>query len=366
MGDPLAALSTGAKANLETWLARGGDPVMGRGLALAGSLNGMPLKVAGDAPRAGSVPLVAALEPVVTASHERLLAAAEARRPGQLGGVRTEVVMAGELKLHVTEAAAQHTDPLAPRQRPAIVYFIHGGGMAWFTPASPLYRAWAARLARRGVTVVAPDFRSSLAAPYPAGLNDCIDGLAHILRDGGAPVTLMGDSGGAHLAIATLYTAGVRGIDLSRVRGCFAYAPYIAPPEVYASQDQTYPSLKANDGYVLNGELLTHFALAYTEEQDRGAAEAYPLRYTDAMIASFKAPLCVVVDEFDPLHSEGVAFARRAAQAGKLEMLQVLCGSPHVGALTEVLYTEGVAPSRWGARLADQVVAFARSTTSRL
>ena len=99
---------------------------------------------------------------------------------------------------------------------PPCVYYIHGGGMMTSSCFDPMYQTWGRTMARQGVCVVMPDFRNSMnsssveeVAPFPAGHNDCVDGLkwvhtnADMLKIDGSRILLSGESGGGNLALTT-------------------------------------------------------------------------------------------------------------------------------------------------------------------
>ncbi|MBC8341899.1 MAG: alpha/beta hydrolase [Proteobacteria bacterium] len=92
------------------------------------------------------------------------------------------------------------------------VYYIHGGGMQAFSCFDGMYRSWGRIIANQGVAVAMVDFRNCLTAssapevaPFPAGLNDCVSGIAW-LRENAAQlgvdankIIVAGESGGGHL-----------------------------------------------------------------------------------------------------------------------------------------------------------------------
>ena len=62
------------------------------------------------------------------------------------------------------------------------VLFLHGGGYAVGSPEqfAAVYRML---VRSRACVVVAPDYRKSLEAPYPAALNDCYGSLLWLKRN---------------------------------------------------------------------------------------------------------------------------------------------------------------------------------------
>jgi len=96
------------------------------------------------------------------------------------------------------------------------VLFLHGGGYAIGSPEqfAPVYRML---LETRDCVVVAPDYRKSLEAPYPAAVNDCYGSLLWLkeraaelgVRDD--QLLVMGVSAGGGLAAAVSLMARDRG-----------------------------------------------------------------------------------------------------------------------------------------------------------
>ena len=69
-------------------------------------------------------------------------------------------------------------------ERLPCVYYIHGGGMQFFSCFDGMYKAWGRVIAAQGVAVLMVDFRNAIrpssapeVAPFPAGLNDCVSGV---------------------------------------------------------------------------------------------------------------------------------------------------------------------------------------------
>lgn len=93
-----------------------------------------------------------------------------------------------------------------------VVLFFHGGGFATGWPER--HHALFARLMKaRPCIIVAPAFRLSIEAPYPAGHEDCYDALIwlrdHIEHLGGQAhgIILAGNSSGGGLALSTALRA---------------------------------------------------------------------------------------------------------------------------------------------------------------
>ena len=120
------------------------------------------------------------------------------------------------------------------------VYYIHGGGMAFWSCFYGNYRAFARMIAHNDVAVVMVEFRNAVVpgavpetAPYPAGLNDCVSGLRWLSENAtslgvdAGRIVVAGDSGGGNLTLATGMRL-IRDGDVGLIHGVYALCPYIA------------------------------------------------------------------------------------------------------------------------------------------
>jgi acetyl esterase/lipase len=203
------------------------------------------------------------------------------------------------------------------------VYYIHGGGMQSMSCFNGMYRTWGRMIAHQGVAVAMVDFRNALHAssapevePFPAGLNDCVSGLRHVIRNAGdlgidpSRVVVAGESGGGNLTLATGMQL-VRDGDIGVVRGLWALCPYIAGEW---PQDR-FPSSSENNGILL--ELSSNRGTyAYgIEAFEAGDPRAWPSFATEDDVREFP-PTVITVNECDPLRDEGIEFYRLLVRAG--------------------------------------------------
>ncbi len=103
------------------------------------------------------------------------------------------------------------------------VYYLHGGGYVIGSVAT--HRILAYDLSKAsGVRVLSMEYRLAPEHPFPAGLEDAIDGYKWLLQSGIAPehVLIAGDSAGGGLAVATLLALRDRGISLPAAAVCFS------------------------------------------------------------------------------------------------------------------------------------------------
>lgn len=204
-----------------------------------------------------------------------------------------------------------------------LVYYIHGGGMQTMSAFNGLYRSWGRIIAQQGVAVAMVDFRNCLAPssapevePFPAGLNDCISGLKHMIShadehgiDSGH-VIVAGESGGGNLTLATGLKLLQDG-DIGLVRGLYALCPYIAGSW---PQDR-FPSTIENNGLLLDLH-NNRGAMAYgIEAFEAGNPLAWPSFATEDDVRGLP-PTVISVNECDPLRDEGIDFYRLLLRAG--------------------------------------------------
>lgn len=216
------------------------------------------------------------------------------------------------------------------------VYYIHGGGMQTMSCFNGLYRSWGRILANQGVAVAMVDFRNALlpssapeVEPFPAGLNDCVSGLRHVVGMAGdlgvdpTRLVVSGESGGGNLAIATALKLKRDG-DLDLISGLYALCPYIAG----AWPDDRFPSSVENAGIMLNLE-GNGGRMAYgIEAYEAGDPLAWPSFASEQDVAGLPRSF-ISVNECDPLRDEGVEFYRLLVRAGVKAQCRSVMGTVH-------------------------------------
>ncbi|HUZ12305.1 MAG TPA: alpha/beta hydrolase [Caulobacteraceae bacterium] len=221
-------------------------------------------------------------------------------------------------------------------ERPACVYYIHGGGMTSMSAFDGMYRAWGRIIAREGVAVAMVDFRNALSpssapqvAPFPAGLDDCVSGLkwvrahADALGIDPARIVVAGESGGGNLTLATGLKLKRDG-DLGLVKGLYALCPYIAGEWPQAR----HPSSTENNGILLDLH-NNRGAMAYgIEELKRRNPLAWPGFASVEDVAGLP-PTVISVNECDPLRDEGIEFYRLLLRAGVAARCRQVMGTIH-------------------------------------
>jgi acetyl esterase/lipase len=216
------------------------------------------------------------------------------------------------------------------------VYYIHGGGMMTMSAFDPNYRAWARIIAAHGVAVTMVDFRNAIVpssapevAPYPAGLNDCVSGLAWVSENASelgidpARIVVAGESGGGNLTLATGLRLKREG-RLDLIRGLYALCPYIAG--VWPHED--HPSSVENNGILLDLH-NNRGAMSYgIEEFEKRNPLAWPSFATGEDVRGLP-PTVISVNECDPLRDEGIAFYRLLLREGVPARCRQVMGTVH-------------------------------------
>jgi acetyl esterase/lipase len=290
---------------------------------------------------------------------EAMFAALMEGLPAIAGVTRETVTIPGqgghEISLYVHK-------PESPAGALPCVYHVHGGGMVLLEAAGPCYQRWRDELAATGLVVVGVEYRNGAGKlgphPFPAGLQDCADGLrwvaGHLGDLGASHVVVSGESGGANLSLALAHKAKREGW-LDVIRGVYAQCPYIAGGD-WAELPARLPSLRENAGYFISPDTFPVMAEVY----DPGGANAadptcWPARATDADLEGLP-PHVISVNELDPLRDEGIEYYRRLRDAGVSAVGRVVLGTCHA---TDVFFAAAI-PDVHAASLRD-VSGFAHS-----
>jgi len=241
----------------------------------------------------------------VARARERLRAALVAKgAPLALHGVE-DVALAsphGALRLRLYRPAP---GPVPP------ALFLHGGG--WTVNDVDTHDELCRRLARRsGCLIASLDYRKAPEHKHPAQLEDAhlayrwlLDNTVAIGAERSGPALFGESSGGTTAAGLSL---------LLRDLG--------APPPVH--QVLAYPAVDRFDrwpsygerasGYILDRQLMRwYFDHLLAEDAGLEDPYLYPLLAEDL---SGLPPTLLLTAEFDPLRDEGLAYARRLAEAG--------------------------------------------------
>lgn len=204
----------------------------------------------------------------------------------------------------------------------ATVLYMHGGG--WVIGSLRSHDYSCRRLCEAaGCTVVAVEYRLAPEYQFPAGLDDCaaaLDWVATNIGDLGGEadaIVVAGDSAGGNLAAALALRVRNAGPPIA--------LQVLIYPILEANADT--PSMAANaEGYGLTKRMMDWFNDQYCPPEQRRDPLVSPLLARD--LAGLP-PALIVVAGFDPLHDEGVLYARRLIDAGVPVTLSSYRGQIH-------------------------------------
>ena len=228
-----------------------------------------------------------------------------------------------------------HRPPDVDDDLPCILH-IHGGAMVLLTATDVNFVRWRDELASEGMVVVGVEFRNGGGVlgnhPYPAGLNDCASAIRWVHANktslGVSHIVVSGESGGGNLSLATALKAKQEDW-LDEIAGIYALCPYISG--LYADPPPDLLSLKENDGYTVDVEMMGALAKIY---DPTGANKKNPLAWpfqADVSDLEGLPPHCISVNELDPLRNEGLSYHRMLSAAGVLSESRVVLGTCHGG-----------------------------------
>lgn len=219
--------------------------------------------------------------------------------------------------------------PQSEKKLPLILYF-HGGGHV--SGSLDTHDALCRRIAASTECVVlSVGYRLAPEYPYPAGIEDCEHVFTHrtelenFLNINSNLVFLAGDSAGGNLALTIAHKMKAHG-DI-----CIKALVLIYPSVDFTMQ---YPSIDRNgEGFLLRKEKIAwYFNQYFPTQQDR--IKASPIYFPHLEILP---PFYLAVGEYDPLHDEGVAFAKKAQLLGVSVELEEFEGMIHVFAQLETI-----------------------------
>ncbi|MEN5307776.1 alpha/beta hydrolase [Chryseobacterium cucumeris] len=250
----------------------------------------------------------------------------------QLSGKKESVTMIEEL--HIPQE--NHQIPIRiyrpkgrdVQQSPAIIY-IHGG---WFIAGGyETHDAVVRKLANKtGAVVIFIDYRLAPEHPFPAGLNDCIDGVKWVFENAESlgintdKVGIIGDSAGAALSTAVSTHLGKH----------LKFQVLIYPAVDNQLNSKTWETYE--NGPVLNKQGGMEAWAGYLPEDEKDNPLAIPV-----LIRDFKEtpPTLIILAEHDPLLDDGKQLSANMENAGvKLKTSlykDMVHGFMHMGELLE-------------------------------
>ena len=207
---------------------------------------------------------------------------------------------------------------------PALVY-LHGGGYVIMSPETHV-KLTKELCMGTGSVVVSVDYRLAPEHPYPAPLDDCSAAFRWVRENAAAlgvdpeRVATAGDSAGGNAAAALTLRLLAAGEPPPRALALLC-------PWTDMGLDTDSLRALGPDDAVLDTAIMHFFRDAYVAPAQHDEPFASPLRADD--VSGFP-PTLVVVGTIDPLHDEGVAFARKLEAAGCPVTLLSHAGMPHI------------------------------------
>lgn len=194
-----------------------------------------------------------------------------------------------------------------------IMLYMHGGGYASGSPEmSPGLEDY---IAARPCIIVAPKYRRSLKAPYPAALNDCYDILLWIKENGqkiggiNDNIMIVGNSAGGGLAAAvTLKNRDKKSIKVAFQMPLYPMIDYRANTE----------SVLMCEGSPIWNTRSTTVCWAYYLEDLRGKKEEIPAYASPALNKDYSnfPPTVSFVGDLEPFRDEVISYMEAIKKAG--------------------------------------------------
>lgn len=184
--------------------------------------------------------------------------------------------------------------------------FFHGGG--WVIGDLDQTDATCRRLAgMAGCTIVSVDYRMAPEYPYPHPVNDCWAAVEWAAEAFPGPLMVAGESAGGNLAAACAIRARDRG-------GPVLAGQLLAYPVTgHDFETASYQEIGGRNWLLSTADMRWFWDHYCPAGIDRAQPDISPLHLADTRGL---APAMIVLGEFDPLRSEGMAYAVRLAEGG--------------------------------------------------
>ncbi|MGE3301606.1 MAG: alpha/beta hydrolase fold domain-containing protein [Hyphomonadaceae bacterium] len=258
--------------------------------------------------------------------REALLAQREEGRPGDIAEIRARVeALASPLPegwraapIDLGRGGERLVGPQTKAGR--TIFFLHGG--AYCAGSIVSHRALAASLAMAAeAEAVTLDYRLAPEDPFPAALDDAIEGYRRLLAEGRAAesIAFMGDSAGGGLALALAARARAEGLPQP-------LAIAVIAPWADLTQSGGSYGYKAESDPVLTKEALDACAALYLAGADARDGRASPVFADLAGLA----PVLIQVGGDEVLLSDSESFIAAARAAGVDATVEIWPGLFHV------------------------------------
>jgi len=203
--------------------------------------------------------------------------------------------------------------------------WMHGGGYGLGVPEQD--EAYIDRFIQAsGCVVVAPDYRLSIDAPYPAALHDCYAALLWLKKHGHAygmredQIMIGGESAGGGLTAAlSLYARDKREVAIA----------FQMPLYPMIDDRMGLPSAMSNDAPIWNSRSNYNAWKLYLG--DKFMSEDAPIYAAPARAADLSGvpPTCTFVGDLEPFHDETVRYIQQLKSCGIPTHFRIFKGCWH-------------------------------------
>jgi acetyl esterase/lipase len=202
----------------------------------------------------------------------------------------------------------------------AALFYLHGGAYVFCSAAT--HRQLVAALSEAaGVAAFALDYRLAPESPFPAAVEDAVNGYRWLLSQGFAPerIVIAGDSAGGGLAVATLVAARDAGLPMPAAAVCISpWADLTITAESYRTRATEDPTLGA-DRLKMLGQVYLN-----------GADDRHPLASPVFANLAGLPPLLIQVGTAEVLYDDSISLDATARAAGVDSHLEVWEEMVHV------------------------------------
>jgi acetyl esterase/lipase len=207
--------------------------------------------------------------------------------------------------------------------------YLHGG--SWSSGSIKGWQAYVGRLAQAcDCAVLFIDYSLMPEAPFPAGLNDCINAYLWLRENSSSQksasdqIFIAGDSAGGNLAIASLLALKQKG--LPQPDKALAISPCLD----FTASGDSMESKQALDP-IIRAQVIPLLGQLYMSQSEHEPTHplASPL-FAEARDLAGLAPIMLQTGEAEVLLSDSERFAEKARQAGVEVCLDTWPNMPHV------------------------------------
>lgn len=203
--------------------------------------------------------------------------------------------------------------------------YIHGG--SWVSGSIRGYQAFVEKLAvATGSAVLFVDYSLAPEAPFPAGLEDCVEALQWLQANGpdgeseAGKCFIAGDSAGGNLTLSTLLACKTRGLKLPDA------ALAMSPCTDLTASGESMQTHQEQDP-ILVAEAIPILAQVYVQQKTEIADPLVSPLFGDL---TGLPPVMLQVGEAEVLLDDSTRFAEKLEAAGGETELETWPGMPHV------------------------------------